>query len=364
MNKIANIIGWDNGAGLSRDIDILTAELKALGWSVAINGKRTRAVDGSSTAPAMERMRFRIAMVAVAAGLTRPPFELNFHLEDIKDQYIALARQNVLIPNHEWFREWCRPHLGRIDEVWAKTRVGERVFSDLARKVRYLGWTGMDRRVRNAGSKRLMAFHVAGASPSKGTETVLDVWSENPHWPLLQVLRRNRGYGGDERSWRSRPHSPNIRIITDRVDERTLMDIQNESAICVCPSEAEGFGHNILEAMSVGAVVITTDAPPMNELVTPDTGLLVAVDRSEPMSLGRRYFVNRADLARQIRAALAMTDEQRNALGRAARTRFEEKNAAFRASLGRYLDSVQGAASREAERSSAAQSAATDVSRE
>ena len=44
----------------------------------------------------------------------------------------------------------------------------------------------------------------------------------------------------------------------------------------VCPSSREGFGHYINEARSVSAVIITVDAPPMNEFVTNATsGILI-----------------------------------------------------------------------------------------
>ena len=361
MNRQANIIGWDNRGGLSRDIDVLEAALTELGWSVAINGRRKRRGTAAPGAGRLDRARLRITKTAIAAGLAGPPFDLNLHLEEISAIHLALARRNVLIPNQEWFRDWCRPHLPRMDEVWAKTRAGEKAFTDLGCNVSFLGWAGVDRRVQPAASKTLMGLHVAGASPSKGTEAVLDVWSENPDWPRLRVLRRTRGYAGEDLSWRSRALAPNIRIIPERVDEHTLSDMQNESAICLCPSEVEGFGHNILEAMSVGAVVITTDGPPMNELVTAGTGLLAAAGRSEPMSLGRRYFVDRADLARQIRAALAMTDGQRDALGKAARARFEENNAAFRIRLKHHLQLLQETAGVGRQRSGGAPSSLTQT---
>jgi multisubunit Na+/H+ antiporter MnhB subunit len=46
-------------------------------------------------------------------------------------------------------------------------------------------------------------------------------------------------------------------------------------------SEREGFGHYINEARAVGAFVISTDHPPMNELVTPERGALVKPTRVE-----------------------------------------------------------------------------------
>ena len=137
-------------------------------------------------------------------------------------------------------------------------------------------------------------------------------------------------------------------MITDRVEDHALCRLQNESALYLCPSEAEGFGHIILEGLSVGGVVITTDAPPMNELVTPDAGLLVAVERTEPMGIGERYFVNLDDLERKIRRALEMSQTERAAFGRAARARFEAIDQAFRSRIKACLNAVLEAPPHEA----------------
>jgi hypothetical protein len=298
-------------------------------------------MSGKALGRALTRARLEIGKIAIAGRLMEPPFEFNLHLEDVNGYYLPFGRRNILIPNQEWIRESSFPHLAAIDAVWAKTRHAEHLFSELGCKVCYLGWMGTDRRAGTAGvSKALIGLHIAGSSLWKGTETVLDVWSENPGWPLLRVLRRTHGYEGAVLPWRSRAPAPNIEIITDRVDEEMLVRMQNESAIHVCPSEAEGFGHILLESMSVGAVTITTDAPPMNEMITADTGLLVAVERSESMSLGRRYFVSRADLARSIDAALRMSEVERAALGHASRARFEAINIGFRERLRECLGSA------------------------
>ena len=162
------------------------------------------------------------------------------------------------------------------------------------------------------------------------------------------MLRRPHNYFGRTLPWREREVVPNIEMITERVDEATLRRLQNESALYLCPSEAEGFGHIILEGLSVGGVVITTDAPPMSELVTPDTGLLVAVERTEPMGIGQRYFVNLEDLERTIRRALAMSQAERDVLGRAARARFEAIDQAFRSRIKACLNAIFSAAPSEA----------------
>jgi glycosyltransferase involved in cell wall biosynthesis len=340
LGRAANIVGWDNGGGLSRDIDILSRALLDLGWTVSVNGRLSREKAKAVVLRALRRVRRRVNTVAVSRGIFRPPFELNLHLEEISKEFLPLAERNVLIPNQEWFRQSSLPLLKEIDCVWVKTHLAERLFADLGCQVQFLGWTSADRKMTSSSVLRsLSGLHIAGANMWKGTETVLDVWSQHAEWPQLTVLRRTHGYEGRLLPWLKREPRPNIRIVSGRVDDESLKRMQNESIIHVCPSEAEGFGHVIVESMSVGAVVITTNAPPMNEIVSNGIGLLAEPEQSEPMSLGRRYFVDRDDLAKNIIAALSMSEQQRNAMGQSARAWFDSNGKAFCARLDRCMES-------------------------
>jgi len=342
MKRSVNIIGWDNGGGLSRDIALLRTVLEAEGYRVFLNRSYHGARPLPSSARASMRLRAtRFGKAAVSRAGFRPPFELNIHVEDLQPGYFWLAQRNILIPNQEWFVPASKPHLAAITEVWAKTRVAHRLFSQLGCTVRLIGWTSEDRRISGmTGPKENVGLHVAGSSTGKGTDAVLDVWARHPDWPTLRVLRRPHNYFGRTIPWRQRESVPHIEMVTDRVDEQTLRRLQNDSALYLCPSEAEGFGHIILEGLSVGGVVITTDAPPMNELVTADAGLRVAVERTEPMGIGERYFVSHEDLERKIFRALAMSQAERDAFGRAARARFEAIDQAFRRRIRECLEAV------------------------
>ena len=80
---------------------------------------------------------------------------------------------------------------------------------------------------------------------------------------------------------------------------------ENMCGIHLCPSETEGFGHYIMEALSAGAVVVTTDAPPMNEFVT-DAAAWQASNRSEPWGLATNYFVDPAKLEETVNALMQL----------------------------------------------------------
>jgi hypothetical protein len=91
-------------------------------------------------------------------------------------------------------------------------------------------------------------------------------------------------------------------------------------------SPPPGFGHYINEARAAGATVITTDHPPMNELVTPETGLLVKPERtaSYPHMALRDHadinaFLSPAQICAAADRALRLGGGAAAGLGRAAR---------------------------------------------
>lgn len=62
-----------------------------------------------------------------------------------------------------------------------------------------------------------------------------------------------------------------------------MLDIYKLASILVFPSNNEGFGVPLIEAMSCGIPCIVSDIPPLNEIVTPETGFLM------PMRKDARY---------------------------------------------------------------------------
>ena len=112
---------------------------------------------------------------------------------------------------------------------------------------------------------------------------MLSAWSQHPEWPRLIVVSQLP---------MAAPAHPNVEQLATRIADAQLRRLQNECAIHVCPSEVEGFGHTLMEGMSCGAVILTTEAPPMDELVSADEGFLVPYDGTSPMGAGIRYMVD------------------------------------------------------------------------
>lgn len=332
----ANIISWDGG-GLGTDVDVLTDALKRIGCTVAFKGRKYRRPSNRAHSVAMT---VRATVAQKWAALTgNPAFDINFFVESIFPEFLPVGKVNCLFPNPEWFREENVAHLPALDWVLCKTPSAVTAFEHLPVPARLIGFSSPDKLITpRIRSGPLRCLHVAGASALKGTAAVVEVWSHHPEWPELTVVRNARRYGGDPAP--ALPTRANIKFEMEHLDDARLRQLQNECVVHVIPSEAEGYGHLLAEGMSCGAVVVTTDAPPMNELVGRDRGILVSVARSEPMRLGVRNFVDVVDLERQLDAVFAMEWSAMDALGRNARRWYESQSGHFEESLREFLAEV------------------------
>tara|TARA_R110002072_G_scaffold1401_3_gene11801 strand:- start:2765 stop:3787 length:1023 start_codon:yes stop_codon:yes gene_type:complete len=329
MTRI-NIIAWHNGGGLSRDIDTLFDALPTDRFEVTLNGApRERArIQRRRIAHRVSNVRYRWQH---HSALAATKFDVNLFLEDISPGFFPYARANMFIPNPEWFKANQRRHLRGIDSVLCKTRDAEKTFSALGCTTRFIGFTSEDRSDTTGTEKpQNTFFHMAGRSWQKGTKPLVALWLQHPEWPALTVVQNARTYS---QSKVEPIVASNIQHLLTRLDDAALRQLQNRHAIHLCPSEAEGFGHCIAEAMSCGALTLTTDAPPMNELITPERGVLVQYNRTRKQRAGVNYYVDPADLERKIQHIIAMDQPSRQTLGEHARQWFRENDRRFRTRL-------------------------------
>ncbi|TAN05825.1 MAG: glycosyltransferase [Rhodanobacteraceae bacterium] len=325
-----NLIARDNGFGLSRNLSLLHDALAGAGFEVTISGIRRGALR-----KALHPLKLRGGTLARRlSGRGAQRWDVNLMLERVRPEYLATARRNVLMPHPEWFDPRDRAWLPRIDRVFALTRHAVPIFEALDLAVDYTGFTSEDR--RDAGVARERAFfHLAGRSSNKGTDTLLAAWQRHPEWPRLTVLQ-------SPRVARAVVRTANIDHRVDYIPDAELKRLQNAHRFHLCPSETEGFGHYLVEAMGVGAVTVTLDAPPMNEMVTPERGALIPHSRTGTQSLATTYFYDEAALEAVIERLLATPDAELERLGAAARAWFEDNDRAFKARIAEAVRALAG----------------------
>jgi glycosyltransferase involved in cell wall biosynthesis len=318
-----NIVGLDNGAGLSADARLLQTILQMAGCRAHwFRGLRP------------EKWITRLHRLKVPRWLL-PSYDVNLFLEFAHPGWFPFAKLNVLIPNPEWFREEQHAHLSGIDLVLCKTVDAQRAFQALGKRTFWAGFTAEDRggHMLAAMSRPMRALHVAGRSEHKGTRQVIDTWERHPEWPELTVVQRAL----DEGTPLYAPQLPNVRYFSERLSDEAVVALQRDHAIYILPSEVEGYGQSLVEGMSLGAIVVTTDAAPMNELVTPDRGVLVQARAGEPFRLGNRYQVIASELERALADVLTWSPERCERIGSAARAWYVQNDRRFRAEFPQVL---------------------------
>jgi len=307
------IVARTNGVGLDRDAAILLDAFASWGDRPAFSHYR-------SISP-VRRFLDR-----------RDPAETILFLERVTARWLRRAGRYLLIPNQERYPERLVPLLRGIDHILVKTRHAEEIFRVRHPSVHYIGFTSPDRLLPDLPPDYGRFLHLAGSSRLKGTETLIEVWARHPEWPELTVVRHGKDAPRDV--------PRNVRVVNRYLTDQELRELQNVCGVHLCPSLGEGWGHYIVEAMSCGAVTLTTDAPPMNELVGPDRGVLVRYRRSEPRKLGFNFYVDPDALEAAIQRLIEMPASEKERLGRAARAWYEENDREFRERLRRVVGEV------------------------
>ena len=325
-----NIIGKSNGVGLSRDIAILQEAITSVGHAANIvqidrsEARRRRSLLTHWQACFAHRRSQRALRLTAA---TRS--EINVMLEHVWPQFLHTSDLNILIPNPEWFDHRDRRLLASLSHVWSKTLHSKQVFDALGSRAQHIGFDSNDRFLPRMHKERVF-LHVAGMSTMKGTRRLLDLWYRHSHWPTLVVVQHQTR---DD----SVVHVPNVRRISRYLADDVLQDLQNSSLFHICPSQTEGWGHSLVEALSTSGVVITVDGPPMNELVDASRGLLVPHSTTGTKNLACTYDFDETALAATIERAIAMSDAECTWFGERARAWYRSNKRLFPARIARAV---------------------------
>lgn len=314
----AGLVYWNTGTGINRDASLLEDLLRGEGYAVRRVATRLR-TDGHERRLKFLRQSFRFLR----------PFDVQFHLEQIHWEQFLFARRNFIIPNPEFTDPAVLPKIPRLTAIACKTRLAETLFRKVDPRVRFIGFTSEDRHANRVKKDFRHFLHVAGKSTFKGTDALLQLWQEHPEWPQLTIVWSPVDPYGRPRK-RLAPDLSNVRVLHERLSEERLRALQNACGIHVCPSVAEGFGHYIMEGLSTGAVVLTTDGPPMNEFVRNGHGFLIPARESGRLFMSPTFAVTPEGFAATVERVLATPVDRLSEIGQGARRVFEANDGLFR----------------------------------
>jgi len=307
-----NIIGRDNGVGLTQDVLVLKSALIGHEINVIktdfseVKGKM-KVVDKSSVKSA----------------------DINIFSEHIlTEELYKYGKRNVLIPNAEWFNRLWLSKLDNMTEVWCKTRDAERIFSELGCKTEFISFTSQDR-FRNIKKKNVF-LHLAGKSETKGTYEMLLAWDKD--MPTLVFCKNNTpqnkmyNVGGSKEQMLT----PNIKKCFSRIDYDDLLNLSNICQFHVCPSQYEGFGHYINEARSVGAIIISNDSPPMDDILSDEYAFLCKPESYKPMNLAKIAIADPKEIKEAVKKCVSLSEKEIKRMSKASRQAFLDNDKFFK----------------------------------
>ncbi|KAG1704936.1 hypothetical protein DVH05_004963 [Phytophthora capsici] len=135
-------------------------------------------------------------------------------------------------------------------------------------------------------------IHAVGTSVQKGTRPVLNCWLGRSDFPPLHVYMDEDVYNGYlKKQYESRIRGTQVHMHVGRANADDFGKMIAEAAFFMCTSLQEGYGHYINQARASGAVIVSTDLPPMNEFLTAESGVLIPVKRwaYKEQMLGGQY---------------------------------------------------------------------------
>ena len=275
-----------------------------------------------------------------------PQAEVNFFIEVINPALFAYAGKNIWIPNQEWTYQTWEPYAKMVDEIWVKTREAEQLFLRWTVNVKYIGWTSVDKKYPELGSK----------DPNKGIVPVgKNVW-RNPK-PIFQAY--SRILAQHPQIFDKMPHLTVVHVpehvmignipegikskITVRgevIPEEEYAALLHTCGLVVCTSAAEGFGHAVNEALSAGCIPILSPIEPFREMV--NNGLWVSSSKiiPHPQCLGVLEDVDVDSLADAFIDYAKMDDDERRSVTMDSRESYEDRHEIFVKGMLKRLDTL------------------------
>ena len=313
MSFFSIVTNIDNGAGLQKDYELMRRMLEA-------RGHRVHGEKHNANAPTLYSV------------------DVVMFLEVIDTRWLGRGTEHWLIPNSEWWydRVWGR-FLPCINRVLCKTRDCEAIWRGKVGEGRcqYIGWEAPDL-YQPQVARETKFLHLAGKSDTKNTASVVAAWREQGLPPLTIVAKNPAVFGACR-------NVPNVTVY-EYLSEEQVVEALNSHRFFIMPSQYEGYGMALHEALGCGAVVLTTDAAPMNESAGLDKALLIPVSGRGSMESATLSYVSPCHVGNSVKLAASYTPAMLDDVGVSARKGYLEDREAFRRNFASFMDEWEKAA--------------------
>jgi len=274
------------------------------------------------------------------------------HLESLNINLLKRSKINVLLPYPEHF--FNIDNLDKIHYILCASELCRNLFLDLkyvynfTYEVVYISSTSLvppKIDFKNLNYEKFL--HLSGVSPLKNTRIVLETWLSEPNFPELNLVCLDRPeyrscFRECEHLMVKAQKSKNIKIFSKKLKESDKFRLQSNCGFAICPSEAESFGHYTNEAKGFGSIVISTDYPPMNELIRSDFGFLLnSTSKTERgfFSIPLQTFKH-AELKRSVNLLTNLSLEKKLQMSQIARDSFIKNDLFCKYEFNKFLNKV------------------------
>lgn len=163
-------------------------------------------------------------------------------------------------------------------------------------------------------------LHYNRGSIRKNSAMVYRAWMKHPEWPTLVFVH-------PQAAWMQAHHGPNM-VVHSYLSTEEMEALAARAGVWVCMSSTEGYGHYINEGRAAGALIMTPDVPPMNELGTVANGVTVPVKESDIDHEGYLHIpsakISISHVEDGVAQILALSAEERELRARQSRKAFED----------------------------------------
>jgi hypothetical protein len=234
------------------------------------------------------------------------PADIDIYLEHIQPWVKDAKAHTIWMVNHEFIYDYDIELATYVDTIVCKSALAKKLlqdnYPDLRDKIVNTGWytpINVDYQTKPLYDRDInLAVHFAGNSFLKNTIGLLHAWSNiETNIDLLvsfdyrntfntKIKKHMQKYMSDNKKYFkvvNNFHGHAIKcykkntlyVTTTAIPEEIYNKLLQKAFWFIMPSLTEGYGHSLNQARSMGQIVFTTDAPPINEYFNKKNSFLV-----------------------------------------------------------------------------------------
>jgi len=265
--------------------------------------------------------------------------EINFFVESINPSLFQYAAKNVWVPHPEWTQKSWEPYGKMVDEIWVKTREGEKLFAPWG-KTRYINWTSVDKTVPEKKDYSRALVPVGKnmwRHPKPIVQAYMRIQQTDPvlfaKLPVVDLVYYDLQVPKIPDAIASK-----FVVHDQRMSEKDYDKLMADCGLMICTSAAEGFCHAVNEGMSAECILLLSPIEPFRELT--HTALWVSSSKTtpHPECLGVLEDVDVGSIVESLSMYVAMNHHQKRNESRMNRLRYESRHQIF---LGAIKTAIQ-----------------------